>query len=202
MPNYSLQVTTWPVSGLQADASTNTYSCVADDDAAAGDFAQAVLTMHKSIVTLYPNLVRQTDHTYKLYDRSDPAPRVPVEEGTWDFTGAPTGTAIPPECALCLSFQGDPESGVSQARKRGRVFIGPLKDAGLGTDGRPASSIITTLATAGGVLLAASDADATWTWTVFSQSASDSFTVTNGWVDNEYDTQRRRGRIPTSRTTF
>jgi hypothetical protein len=202
MPNYAVQVTIWPTSNLQADASTNTWSCVGDDAAAASDFTNSVLDFYKTLVTLYPNTVRQTDHTYKIYNRADPIPRVPVEEGTWSFTGAPTGTPLPPEVALCTSFQADPESGVSQARKRGRVYLGPLKDAGLGTDGRPSSSILTLIEGAAQTLLDESVAATNYYWSVYSAVASDSFEVSNGWIDNEYDTQRRRGRVPTTRNLF
>jgi hypothetical protein len=101
-----------------------------------------------------------------------------------------------------LSFQGAPESGVSQARKRGRVFIGPLRSSLIGADGRPSPATVSLFAAEGEDLLDASNAATTWSWTVHSATTGDNSVVTNGWCDNEFDTQRRRGRIATSRTVF
>jgi hypothetical protein len=42
-----------------------------------------------------------------------------------------------------------------------------------------------------------------WTWIVVSEVAGlNDVIVTNGWVDNAFDIQRRRGVTPTSRSTF
>nr|CRY97787.1 hypothetical protein [uncultured prokaryote] len=199
---FDVQVTIWPTSNLLADASTNTWSVIAETVTDVEAFCDELETFYKSIVSLYPSLVRQDDHTIKAYSRLDPEPRATVYDTTFSFTGAPSGVPIPPECAFVMSFQGDAGSGLQQSRRRGRVFIGPLKDAGLGTDGRPSSTIITTLKNAGQALLTSSFAATDWKWTVHSSVNDNDVEITNGWVDNEYDTQRRRGRVATSRTTY
>lgn len=202
MPNYAVQIGLWPTSNLPADVVSNTWSCEADDDTAALDFANVVIDEYQANYLFFPNTIRQNGHTVKIYDRADAPPRVPVTDTTWNLTGAPTADAAPPEIALCLSFQGVPESGVSQARKRGRIFFGPNRLPSLGTNGRPTSALVTALVGIGQNILDASDAAADYTWTVYSSSTGDSFPVANGWVDDEFDIQRRRGRLAQARTTF
>jgi len=51
-------------------------------------------------------------------------------------------------------------------------------------------------------LKGASDAAADWTWVVYSTVDNAMYPVDNGWVDNSWDTQRRRGVKPTARYTF
>lgn len=189
-------------SNLPADYATNTWSCVADNDTAAQAFVTELIEFYRDVQGSLANVVALDDHIYKIFNRADPIPRQPVAEGTWDLTTTPSASALPQEVALCLSFQGDPESGVSQARKRGRVYIGPLGQNTIASTGRPSSTFVTTLATAGDTLLTSSVASGTWDWTVHSATTGDNSVVTNGWVDDEYDTQRRRGRIATSRTVF
>jgi hypothetical protein len=109
---------------------------------------------------------------------------------------------MPPEVAICLSYQAAKISGVPQARRRGRVFIGPLNTSAMGTDGRPATAFINALVGAADALKDPAGApDWDWsTWSSFDPTVST--VIDNGWVDNEFDTQRRRGRKYTTRTTF
>lgn len=202
MPSYFTQVTLWPSNNLLADASTNTWAVDADDVTALGLFHDELETFYTSIQGQYPSLVRQTDHEIVSYNRADPTPRAPVLSTKFDFVGSPTGDSLPPECAMCVSFQGNPMSGSNQARRRGRVFIGPLRESTLHTDGRPTAATVTALKNAGQTLLTNSNSATTWKWQVWSTAGNGDTQITNGWVDNEYDTQRRRGRVATSRTTF
>jgi hypothetical protein len=202
MPNYAVQMTLQPVSNVGADRITGNWSCEADSVSDAGDFVTALTTFYRSMQTYLPDTIALGGHQYKVYDRSDPIPRAPVIEGTWVLTSTPTSSTSPPEVCCCLSFQGDKESGVSQARKRGRIYFGPIDTQYISNTGRPETALINALVSAGDALLTESVAATGWTWCVFSASTGDSFPVTNGWVDNEFDTQRRRGRLATARTTF
>jgi len=103
---------------------------------------------------------------------------------------------------MVLSFKGVPSAGVSLGSQRGRVYIGPLRQSNIGTDGRPTAGAITTLRDAGQALLDASDANTEYTWAVWSPTLQDITPIVRGHLDNEYDTQRRRGRRATSRSTF
>lgn len=166
--------------------------------------------------------VAQNGHTIKLYDMADATPRVPIEEATFNLGLVPNGDPLPGEVALCLSFQGAKVSGQPQARRRGRVYIGRLdKDSAAG--GRPTGLLRTTLALCGDQLATQSDLAATWSWIVLSpafdgmiedvdgtmvphptrEAYGETFAVvTNGWVDDAFDTQRRRGLAASARTLF
>lgn len=202
MPNMELQITIFPTSNIVADASTNTWSVVTG----AGDFGtlfkDSVLVFYQAIAAMYPVIIRQNNHVWKLYDRSDPEPRAPKSMGTFNFSAAPSIGPAPPEVAMCLSFQAPQQSGVPQARQRGRVYIGPLRASLIDGAGRPTTASITLLRNAGEALRVASAAAATWDWVVWSTVQGTAAGITNGWVDDEFDTQRRRGRVPTVRNVF
>lgn len=202
MPDYKLQVTLWPTDNVPENVSTNTFSCLADDLTAAELFKDAVIGEYQSMVARFPEVIRQNNHVWKIYDRGDPAPIYPASEGTFNFPTAPTGGPLPTEVALCMSFQALITSGIPQARRRGRVYFGPLKASDLAAGGRPSATLVSALDTFGTDLLAASNAAATWTWGVYSETASTFAPIANGWVDDEFDTQRRRGRVLTTRTVF
>lgn len=202
MPNYAAQVTLFPTSNLVEDAVVNTFSCAADDNAAAALFGTALSDRFKAYATQFPSTVRQNNHTVKIYDRADPEPRAPVVTQTWSFAAAPTGNPCPPEVAHCLSFQANPASGIPQARRRGRVYLGPLDANTIDTAGRPSSALMTATVAFGQALLDASDAAASWEWTVWSETNGAPYIITNGWADDEFDTQRRRGRKATFRQVF
>lgn len=148
----------------------------------------------------------------RIYDLADATPRVPLRN---ELLGLPAaGSAgLPAEVALCMSFHGAQVSGEPQARKRNRIYFGPIAASSVGyLNGHaiPDSSLVAKLADAGAELQARSDARAgTLTWVTFSptQAAATTlgggtFPVVNGWVDNAFDTQRRRGMKATTRNTF
>jgi len=202
MPNYEIQITTFPASNLVEDAVTNSWSTDAVAVGGAILHKDTILVLMETMRPFFSNLVRQSNHTWKIYDRADPKPRAPLFMGLWAFTLAPTGNPLPTESALCLSFQGPLLSGVPQARRRGRVYLGPFNVTSLDLVGRPTVAIRNALRNAGEVMRVASAAAGTYKWAVFSSVTGTPTTVTNGWVDDEFDTQRRRGRKPTTRVVF
>jgi hypothetical protein len=154
-----------------------------------------------------------TDVAYVRLVDVDPATGEEINPaGYGGFTlNAPTVASMPQEVAVCVSFQ---QSGVAigaaRARRRGRVFIGPLNINALEEDtnkaGRPHEDFIATLVAAGARMIESCqdgllDGDPC-PWSVYSRAASQMYEITDGWVDNEFDTQRRRGLTPTARTTF
>lgn len=46
------------------------------------------------------------------------------------------------------------------------------------------------------------DASLIWQWRIWSPTNNNSVLIDNGWVDNAWDTQRRRGVEATARTIF
>jgi len=146
--------------------------------------------------------IAQNGHDVKLSQLPGAVPNYPYFEGTFNLAAAPSGTPLPTECAIALSFQGTRDAGQPQARRRGRVFLGPWSTTA-NTAGRPAAAVLTSIANAATTLKASaaiiSDTDGWCVWSVADQAM---VAVDNGWIDNAWDTQRRRGLVYTSRTTF
>jgi len=202
MAAYRVQIVLKTVDGNPANYITNTWHCAAILDADANDFAAAVIAFHKTLNTVYSSLLAQNGHEYKIYNLDDPEPRAPVEEGSWNFASALTGDSLPPEVCLCLSYQAPKISGIPQARRRGRIYLGPF-DASTNVSVRPSSALVTLVKNSADALYAAGIATAgDWNWAVYSTVLGGTADVSNGWVDDEWDTQRRRGRVATSRQVF
>lgn len=142
----------------------------------------------------------------KVYNVNDPTPRAPRYETVMPLAdNRMTDSGIPTEVAVCASFQGDPVSGEPQARRRGRVFIG-----GLGQVCDPGDAdefpnvhpdLRDAICAAMDGLQQASGPDG-WQWVVYSRVNNTGAPITNGWVDNAPDTQRRRGQGSTARSVW
>lgn len=206
MPVLRLQVS-FPsiLAGVGADAYVNTwhFSTVGATTSEAG--AAAASTMLENFYHLidgrFPDDLVDTDALVKAYDLSDLEPRAPVFEDTIALSLGLT-SPMPPEVACCLSFRGTFASGVPKARRKGRVYIGPLVTTVNVAPGRPSQTFLDELDTAATALLAASDASTEATWVVWSPTAGVAVPVTGGWIDDEWDIQRRRSLGVTSRTEF
>lgn len=212
------QVTIPLDSAIPADYITNTWYFDGDDvdeeDVAYHTAVMTKLTAFYQAIdgTIFPESI-SSPATVKIYDMRDPLPRVPEFTGTIALTPS-VNRALPHEVAICLSFQATAESGVTQARRRGRVFIGPLATSILTTDAGPpyvGGGPRGDLATAATALATPIALPVTGQvhWAVYSPTLDiagtidDAFNdVDNGWVDNAFDTQRRRGQKPTVRQTW
>lgn len=144
-------------------------------------------------------------HSIKFYDYADPHPRAPYYSTTWSL-GALSGTGVnlPKEVAACLSYRATYASGIPPARQRGRLYIGPLNTNVL-TGTSTANPTLDTafqaaLRGAGTYLAGLSTAGSKWA--VRSRVLGISSEITGGWVDNAFDSQRRRGLAATSRTNW
>lgn len=140
----------------------------------------------------------------RWYRQADPPPRVPFATTNLLGPGGAVGGSLPRELAICVSFQGLPVSGVPQRRRRGRIYLGPLNIFALDqTTTGVAEAHRTAIAQAANTLLEGSQFDASWTWGVISSFSPQSIVVVNdGWVDDAFDVQRRRGLDAIARTTF
>jgi hypothetical protein len=139
----------------------------------------------------------------KQYDLADPKPRIPHSDTPIVLTNVDSGM-LPAEVAVCLSYQAAPESGVPQARKRGRIYFGPITDGRdqveASVDDRPNTGLTTALREAAVRLIGFNTG--TLYWCVYSSLSGPSGPVIGGWTDNAFDTQRRRGAKATVRNTF
>lgn len=202
MPKYNSVAIIKTADNVEANYATNTWHFDADDLTALALCHAALATFYQALDAYMSNLVKTTDGLeVTSYAMADTKPRAPVLTSL--TTLAPAGSApLPTEVALCLSFQGVRSSGAIQSRRRGRVYLPFFDETSNFTDGRPASAFVTAVAGMGQTLLNASDSAGTWTWETYSTVEPGWVPVDNGWVDNEWDTQRRRGRPYTSRVTF
>lgn len=155
-------------------------------------------------------LIEQYDITGHLDGSPHGPPIVTVPLDMAVYTGSDAD--LPAEVAACVSFHAD-LSAVSEhvgntrprARRRGRIFVGPLK-AGTATLGGPNEVFLdgtfrADLAAAGHNLLAGLTADGA-PLQVWSRVDAVVRPVVGGFVDNTFDTQRRRGLKATLRTLF
>lgn len=123
---------------------------------------------------------------------------------------------LPDEVAVCLSYRANygsaqevvpnppagPEGDLRpRARRRGRIFIGPLRITGP-ENGWVGENTLNAVVNAGNVLRIDSNAvDAPWS--VKSETDGGIHRpVVEVWADNAWDTQRRRGRAATMRVTL
>jgi len=139
--------------------------------------------------------------TIKAYHLTDAKPRSPVYEYTSNVAVG-TDECLPTEVALVMSFQAEPVSGENQKRKRNRIYLGPFASNILGSSQTVDGAVVESVLFAGKALYQASEASANWHWNVYSPSDDEAYEVYNGWVDNGYDTQRRRGTRATARGYF
>lgn len=112
---------------------------------------------------------------------------------------------FPPEVAVCLSYHANYDFGVNKARRRGRLYLGPVDTSFAG--GFTSDTVVPFIVdsfrqqlcdAARDVVAAPGDA----VWSVYSRTSGAAYTVVGGWVDEEFDTQRRRGIASTIRTSW
>jgi hypothetical protein len=204
--DYQVQLTINSKSNVAEDAAINTFAVKAMSGGATfSDIRDAVDTFFDEVDHLMSNSVNSTAgaHKIRVYHLTDPKPRPPVYEDSFT-TPSVGGTALPSEVALCLSFAGAPMAGVSPARRRGRIYFGPLA-ATIGdlqsNQFRPTTGAIALVSSHFQALiedLAAAD----WQFCVWSRVDNVLVPVTHGWTNNEFDTMRSRGIQVTGRYTW
>ena len=150
-----------------------------------------------------------------VYDLQDAEPRVPILTTNFTITTG-SGVGLPAEVAICVSYRGQLISGTNPARRRGRIYLGPLDADVLQTGSNDCTitdsvrnALVTTcenLITSGQtedarwvVFSPTSAGGPPWTESVVENASVD---VSAGWIDNAFDTVRSRGSDPTIRTLF
>lgn len=207
MANVLAQVAVPYRTGLPEDVSVNTWSFdVADTGSSSlGQIGAFLDTFYTAVIPYYSPVVVPANATLKMYDRAEPEPRTPIYEGTGFTTSTAPGIGLPEEVSVCMSFRGVLASGSPAARRRGRIYLGPLAtDVLLLTDPLERSrvdpdfigTVLDAYEAAWGELTGAGNVHEVW-------SAADGVgrPVVSVWMDNEFDTQRRRGTRATARTT-
>lgn len=136
----------------------------------------------------------------RAYDLDSAIPRTPTIV-PFTLAGTPTD-GLPEEVAVCLSYHGVPPI---TPRRRGRIYFGPLRNAACDqanttTPARPTANLVNDLCAAARTLTLNSTGGA---WSVRSSLPTQNFvTINDGYVDNAFDTQIRRGPETTARTNW
>lgn len=216
MPHLLAQVIMPYDSGLPEDVAVNTFHFTGVDSVA--DMATAIFgrlvafwsdshaPLTNPITDYMSKVINVTGARIKMYDMGDAEPRVPVFNESMGLTDNPTGTGLPEEVALCLSYSAALESGTNPARRRGRIYLGPWATSAItattvtGNYSRPLGDLIAGIAQGAQELAAANTLGAQWVvWSRVDQEANE---IVQGYVDNAWDTQRRRGARSSGRTPF
>ncbi len=208
---YIIQMT----SGIPADAVINTWHFLTPSEivlpaelddvvAALKQFYDSPSPSGPSVDNLLSVDASNQLRRIKIHKRTAIKPEPTLREEVYTTSQAGVGGSFPHEVALCLSSRSVPDAGVVQRRRRGRVYIGPLSDhitmiSRAGGDVRPSASARSTLASAAGRLR---DRTGPAIWSTYSTVDGAAVPVVNGWVDDAYDTQRRRGTKALVRTTW
>lgn len=195
-------------SALPQDRFINSW-CFRNDDLAAS--VETVAEKHGRILDAFYNGVHGTSPKlasyfpndivameFRTYDLGEAPPRTPHVVQSVDFVPTSSASQFPYEVALCLSLV----ATRNLKRQRGRLYLGPF--GGFPSDEAgdypvPTVAIRTSLIDAAlNVLNTTEDS----TWCFLSQADAAAKVITGGWVDNAWDTVRRRGPDPTSRTQW
>lgn len=207
---------------LPEDAIVNTWHFDDDDDpiAAPDDtrdwIMQALTGFYQTIDNVLLAASVTSPATVRLYDMADPTPRQPLFTEQIALTPVNGDDGLPSEVALCLSFSAAVSSGQNAARRRGRLYLGPIATAAITTEGgarRPSAAVRTVIANAAAVVRNGIEHPGSpglhLKWAIYSPTTDATDTLANafndvatGWIDDAFDTQRRRGARPTTRTTF
>lgn len=122
---------------------------------------------------------------------ADATPGTPGEEfDSLTWTRPTNSQQLPPELSVCTSFRG---VAPYTARRRGRVFLGPLNVSALNlTTGRVAADFVTTLNEATQSLAEGGEGLGTSLWVIASRAGNSVTEVAEGYTNDHFDVQRRR----------
>lgn len=136
----------------------------------------------------------------KIYDLADAKPRPVLGQGAVAPTADNSSTGNR-AVALCLSFYGTR----NLARQRGRMYTGPFAQGSAGKfkasgfETADCAQFPAVIGAMNGVVDAGPDVPLDWV--VYSRKNATSYRVTNWWVDDEWDVQRRRAIRADSRVS-
>lgn len=138
----------------------------------------------------------------KVYNLADPKPRIPFTFD-WQLGASLNSTAMemPAEVAICASFY----ATLNRPRYRGRVYFGPwtlgISDDD-GTTNRAKPSVVLRDSVAATMKRLVDKPNEVFELAVYSTVDAIARKVTNGWVDDAWDVQRRRGQDAANRTVW
>lgn len=245
MPLMRAQAIHKSVTGLPRDSVVNVFHFDTPDlDVATAEaFAEIVRDFYTALPagaatiplqSLFSASVALTGHEVRMYPvveatgvdtRGEGYP--PLWTEAFDHLGrALPADSLPSEVAVCLSFKNTTEGAIPPARRRGRIFFGPLVDNGStnvigGGITRPSDVLGSRLRLAGADMRNKAQALA-GDWVIYSRPFAgrfgyvkpngdpmpdlparpgNTYPVSECWTDDAFDTMRSRGERATGRIT-
>lgn len=209
MPDYRAMVIFENASGIPEDRFVNTFYWRASIAGQQDDIFTALEGFYNSTHApgtqplrywLSPVVNRGSNLSQvRVYDLADPEPREPTVF-TWTL-GVSDGTGgLPNEVACVASFFADR----NLPRARGRIYFGPLTRGSMSSDvgdQRVGSGLRNALLGACQNMANLGGGGAI-TWMQRSTVTGALSAVTGGWIDDAFDTQRRRGQDASNRITW
>lgn len=194
-------------SGLPADVSINTWAFESNSaeptEAEMDDIGTALFLFYSALVGFYGEMMANQIQ-FLFYDIDAPPPRTPLAVGPLtSISLAGGGTPLPEETAVALSFNGVFASGSPSARRRGRVFLGPLENTAVSYN-TSINRVVVSPSFRGVVAAGVDDMVDSLDGTgiihsVWSRSDDQLYNVIQYTMDDAPDTQRRRGQEPSQR---
>lgn len=220
--HFRTQVVFQGASGMPEDRFVNNWAWHNTDQVGTIDDLTAAVTRvldafytgldasSRTVMQYMSNRILPGEVEYRTYDLGETPPRTPhitVPNATYVFGSAPP---LPEEVATVLSLvlnstgstNGIDTVNIPRRSQRGRVYIGPLNTTALGSEAN--RSVVlqafrdVLIDRALNVMNTTENVD----WAVVSQRWSAAVLVTGGYVDDAFDTQRRRGPKPINRVPF
>lgn len=212
-------------SGIPRDKTMNTWTFFNPGGFGADKIADANVCITK-LNAFYDNIdgvaIAQNIQTtnglhYQVFDVSShldgSAAGPPILEVDHSVSPQATNIPLPNEVAIAITFKAaygtasefGPGGTRPRARLRSRVYIGPLPTAvvaAAATITEPIVDPATVTALRTAALTLSGDSVGGWLLGVWSRTDQAVRDVVGGWIDNAFDTQRRRGNDATLRTTF
>lgn len=147
-------------------------------------------------------MINEALSEFRAYSLADPPQeRVPYIE-SWGSTLLSNAAPLPSEVAACVSYY----CGLNRPGRRGRVYLGPLNTSAMTSNDSPAvlsPNAQTCFKQAGKAMIETAPLFPTWCLLTKSGVGSPQLVpITNGWVDNAFDTIRKRGEQATNRALY
>lgn len=201
---YKVTVELESATGLPRDAQQNTWWFDGPDSPSVPQWEQfrsRLVSFYNSWGTSRSQLALSGAGRLLARDTELPAPAEPVYESPITVTKQNL-PPLPFDCAAVVTFAAQPVSGIRVQSLRNRIYLGGLTTGPNDPTGRISSSFRTTVATGYNALVSALEADGEFEHVVYSTKRDEVFTVWNAWMDNQWDTQRRRDQKATARSMF
>lgn len=194
MSNYDVQVVLKSSTNLPENNVVNTLHFEVNAPDTLGGVSDSIWAAYEAFT---PILGGVNGGTIKWYPPGS-NPAGPTFTKDYVFAGTPPQSG-PAEVAICLSYASVDNPEAATPRRRGRIYLGPMRAASFAGP-RPDATIRDYVLDFGEAIGSVGTASNT-TWLMYSTVDDEYVKIESIWCDDAWDTQRRRGLSPTLRDT-